>query len=125
MDGGARVVYEASWHPRAQFTDWNCSWLLECEGGYMVVDRDRVLVCEDTDPHVVRAPGEGAVEVPLATLALEDQAAVAAEFMRAVRAGEPAPTTAADNLRSLEMVLGAVEAAEQRRELQLGVTMPS
>jgi predicted dehydrogenase len=125
MDGGAQVVYEASWHPRAQFTDWNCRWLLECEGGYMVVDRDRVTVYEDADPHVVRAPGEGAVDVPLATLPLEDQAAVAAEFMRAVRAGEPAPTTAADNLRSLEMVLSAVEAADLGREVQLGARMPS
>jgi predicted dehydrogenase len=121
MDGGARVVYEASWHPRAQFTDWNCRWLLEFEGGYMVVDRDRVTMREDADPHAVRAPGDGAVDVPLTALPLEDQAAVAAAFMRAVRAGEPAPTTAADNLRSLEMVLGAVEAAELGREVELSM----
>jgi predicted dehydrogenase len=118
MDGGAKVVYDASWHPRAQFTDWNCRWLLECERGYMVVDRDRVTVREDPDPHAVRPPGDE-VEVPLAALAREDQAAVVAEFMRAVRAGEPAPTTAADNLRTLEMVLGAVEAADGGRRLEL------
>jgi predicted dehydrogenase len=125
MESGAQVVYEASWHPRAQFTDWNCRWLLECEGGYMVVDRDRVTVREAADPHQVPAPGDGAVDVPLARLPLEDQAAVAAAFIRAVRAGEPAPTTAADNLRSLEMVLGAVEAADSGREVELGARMPS
>jgi predicted dehydrogenase len=117
LEGGARAVYEGSWHPRAQFTDWNCRWLLECEGGYLVVDGDRVLIGEGRDPHDVTAPAP--VEVPLAALALQDQAAVAADFMRAVRAGEAAPTAAADNLRSLEMVFAAVESAQSERPVAL------
>ena len=119
MEGGARVIYEGSWHPRAQFTDWNCRWLLECERGYLVVDRDRVLVGESSDPHVVRALADGAVAVPCARLRHQEQAGVMADFERALRAGVPAPTTAADNLRSLEMVFGAVEAAERGREVAL------
>jgi predicted dehydrogenase len=118
MEGGARVVYEGSWHPRAQFTDWNCRWLLEFEGGYLIVAGDRVLVGEGRDPHEVAAPAP--VEVPLVALALQDQAAVVSDFMRAVRAGEAAPTAAADNLRSLEMVFGAVESAEEERPVELG-----
>jgi hypothetical protein len=35
-----------------------------------------------------------------------------------VRTGRPAPTTAADNLRSVEMVLNAVEAAETGRTVE-------
>jgi predicted dehydrogenase len=117
MEGGARVVYEGSWHPRAQFTDWNCRWLLECEGGYLILDRDRVLAGEDLDLHAVAAPAPAAV--PLVELPRQDQAAVASDFMRAVRAGEPAPTAAADNLRSLEMVFGAVESAQRGQPVAL------
>jgi len=40
-----------------------------------------------------------------------DQAAVLVDFASAIRDGRPAPTNAADNLRTVEMVLAAVEAA--------------
>ena len=119
METEARVVYEASWHPRAQFTDWNCRWLLECERGYLLADRDRVSVCEAPDAHHIAEPGVGAVDVPLVSLARQDQSATLTDFMRAVRAGEPAPTTAADNLRSLEMVFAAVDSAESGGEVTL------
>ena len=111
MAGGARVVYSASWHPRGQFTDWNCRWLVEGERGYLTLDRDRVRVFERDDPHRPGEPDE-AVDVPLVALEHTDQAAVLLDFWAAVRAGRPAPTTAADNLRSVEMVFAALEAAE-------------
>jgi predicted dehydrogenase len=109
MGGGARIVYSGSWHPRGQFTDWNCRWLVECERGYLVVDRDRVGVYEGDDPN---RPGTaaGEHEAPLVPMAHTDQAAVLLDFAAAVRAGRPAPTTAADNLRSAEMVFAAVDA---------------
>jgi predicted dehydrogenase len=118
METGARIVYEGSWHPRGQFTDWNCRWLLECEHGYLIVDRDRVALSADTDPHAPPEPGHE-LEVPLAPLALEDQAAVLTDFIAAVSAGRPAPTTATDNLRTIEMVLGAVEAARNGGDVVL------
>jgi hypothetical protein len=40
-----------------------------------------------------------------------DQTAVLMEFAAAVRDGRPAPTNAVDNLRTVGMVLAAVEAA--------------
>ena len=48
--------------------------------------------------------------MPLVALERTDQAAVLVDFARAAR-GPPAPTNAADNLRTVEMVLGAVESA--------------
>jgi predicted dehydrogenase len=117
LENGARVVYEGSWHPRVQATDWNCRWLLECERGYLTLDRDRVTICEQADPHRIPEPGDGVEELPLVELGHHDQAAMLMDFMRALRAGEAAPTTAADNLRSLEMVFAAVESARQGREI--------
>jgi predicted dehydrogenase len=120
LENGARVVYEGSWHPRVQATDWNCRWLLECERGYLTLDRDRVTISEQADPHRIPDPGVGVEDVPLVELGHRDQAAMLMDFMRALRAGEAAPTTAADNLRSLEMVFAAVESARQGREIPLG-----
>ena len=61
----------------------------------------------------VHRPGTAAEEevVPLVTLARTDQAAVLVDFAAALREGRPAATNAADNLRTVEMVLGAVESA--------------
>ena len=110
MDSGARVAYTGSWHPRGQFTDWNCRWLIECSGGYLTLDRDVVKVYRGTDVH---HPGTAAQEeiVPLVELERTDQAAVLVDFASAIRDGRPAPTNAADNLRTVEMVLAAVETA--------------
>jgi predicted dehydrogenase len=124
MDGGARVVYSASWHPRAQFTDWNCRWLIEGDRGYLTLERDRVQVCEREDPHHPGRPDE-AVDVPLVELERIDQAAVLLDFWDAVRAGRPAPTTAADNLRTVEMVFAAVEAAEAAGGVALDGMQPA
>jgi predicted dehydrogenase len=112
MDSGARVAYNGSWHPRGQFTDWNCRWLVECERGYLTLDRDALRVYRGSDVH---RPGTAADEevVPLVTLTRTDQAAVLFDFAAAVREGRPAATNATDNLRTVEMVLAAVEAATQ------------
>ena len=113
MDSGARIAYNGSWHPRGQFTDWNCRWLIECTGGYLTLDRDVVKVYRGDDVH---HPGTAAEEetVPLVALERTDQAAVLVDFGRAIRDDRPAPTNAADNLRTVEMVLAAVEAATLR-----------
>ena len=110
MDSGARVAYNGSWHPRGQFTDWNCRWLVECERGYLTLDRDVVRVFRGED---VNHPGTADEEqvVPLVVLERTDQAAVLVDFDAAIRDGRPAPTNALDNLRTVEMVLRAVESA--------------
>jgi predicted dehydrogenase len=122
MESGARVVYDGCWHPRSQSTDWNCRWLVDCEGGVLTIDRDRVAIAEGADPHRPLEPGDEQ-EIPLVELADGDQAAVLRDFMAAVRDGRPAPTTAADNLRSLEMVFAAVDAAGSGREVAIDGTL--
>jgi len=117
MENGARVLYAASWHPRVQDTDWNCAWLVECERGHLRLTADSLRVQETAGVHV---PGEpaGEEEIPLVTLERPDQATALVTFAEAVRTGRPAPTTAADNLRSVEMVLNAVEAAQMGRTVE-------
>jgi predicted dehydrogenase len=110
MDSGAHIAYSGTWHPRGQFTDWNCRWLIECSHGYLTLDRDVVKVYRGEDVH---HPGTAADEhvVPLVELERTDQAAVLVDVWKAIQEDRPAPTSAADNLRTVEMVLRAVEAA--------------
>ena len=123
MDSGARVAYNGSWHPRGQFTDWNCRWLIECSRGYLTLDRDVVKVYRGDDVH---HPGTAAEElvVPLVELERTDQAAVLVDFAAAIRDDRPAPTNAVDNLRTVEMVLSAVTSATLSASLVDGQPRP-
>jgi predicted dehydrogenase len=124
MENGARITYTASWHPRGQVTDWNCVWRIEAERGYLVLDRDVIRVYEGDDPHVPGTPDQEEV-VPLVAMPRSDQAAVLTDFADAVRSGRPAPTTARDNLRSIEMVFAAVQAATAGAAVALNGAQPS
>jgi predicted dehydrogenase len=119
MHGGARVLYSGTWHPRGQLTDWNGVWRIECERGYLVVGRDIVRVYEGDDPHRAGSADDETLE-PLVALPYTDQAAVLMDVAEAVRAGRPAPTTARDNLRSIAMVFGALQAAASGEPVPLG-----
>jgi predicted dehydrogenase len=118
LETGARVLYDGCWHPRSQSTDWNCRWLVDCEGGVLTLDRDRVRIAEGADPHAPLEPGAGR-DVPLVALPHGDQKALLLDFIAAVREGRQAATTAADNVRSLAMVFAAVEAAGSGREVAI------
>ena len=115
MDSGARVAYNGSWHPRGQFTDWNCRWLIECERGYLTLDRDVVSVYRGSDVHRPGHGGRGGGRA--AGRAGADRSGRGAGRLRRgpARAGGRRATNAADNLRTVEMVLGAVEAATRSR----------
>ena len=84
MDGGARVVYTASWHPRGQVTDWNCVWLLECERGYLVLDRDVVTRLGGRRRPPAGPPGEEESSRSSRS-PRRDQAAVLTDFRRRAR----------------------------------------
>jgi len=118
MENDARVVYSGSWHARGQHDDWNCTWLVECDEGYLRIARGRVhaYIGEPGDP----TSRQTEREVPLVPLASHDQVAVLDEFVAALREGRPASTTASDNVRTMEMVFGAVESVQAGHAVELG-----
>jgi predicted dehydrogenase len=113
MTNGARVLYNGSWHARAQHDDWNCTWLVECERGYLRLGRGRVRLYEGEpgEPDDVQEE----VEVPLVPLVDLNQAGVLAEFTQAVRSGGRTSITAADNLRSIGLVFAALRSVREGR----------
>ena len=57
------------------------------------------------------------LEVPVAAMPVERHAALMAEFVAALRAGRPPETNCQDNIKSLAMVLAAVESAKSGRKV--------
>ena len=99
----ARVVYHGSWCATGDETSWNGDWHIECEGGVIVSRDDRVFEA---------ATGEALREVPLEPMARTAQPYLLHEFYRALREGITPSTCGGDNLKSLRMVFGAVEAVK-------------
>jgi predicted dehydrogenase len=112
---GAQVVYTGSWASRARATTWDGSWEIQgTRGGLRWADNGvelRFASLFDT----VFMPGalerDGVMHVQLDQLEHEERAAVLSELAAAIAEDREPETAAADNVRSLALVLGAVESA--------------
>jgi len=114
---GAFVSYSGSWvslgGPQIN-TSIDGSWDIQGDGGAIQWNHNYVKLVPTDFADVVYRKGalerEGQVlEVPLAVLAAEERAGVLDEFVKAVREDRKPETHGQDNLKSLALVLGAVE----------------
>jgi predicted dehydrogenase len=114
---GAFVSYSGSWvslgGPQIN-TGIDGSWDIQGTGGAIQWNHNYVRLVPTDFADVVYRKGtlerEGQVlEVPLTVLEAEERAGVLAEFAGAVREGRKPETDGRDNLKSLALVLGAVE----------------
>src|SRR5579884_664910 len=117
LAGGATVVYDGSWATRRAETSWNGEWQVLGERGRLRWSGP------DADPLTGEVTLEPWAEPPrmLAPppLALSDRAGVLEAFRTAIATGQPPETSAADNIRSLAAVLGAVTSIEEARTVDL------
>jgi predicted dehydrogenase len=110
LDGGVPVVYEGDWATRGPETSWNGEWEIVGEKGRLHWRGDN----ED------RGTGEVLVErwddeprpVGQEDLAFVERAATLQKLREAIEDGRPPETSAADNVRSLAVVLGCVTSIE-------------
>jgi predicted dehydrogenase len=110
LDDGTPFSYSGDWSALGRQTGWNGTWRLQCAQGSIHAEKEDIFVtrCE-------RWGKNGREErVPVTTAPLNGQAALLADFARAIRTGEPAPTNGADNLRSFGAVMAAVASATSR-----------
>lgn len=101
---GSHVVYHGSWCATGDQTSWNGHWHIECERGVIVLRNNLVFEA---------AIGEALREVPVEAMARTGQHYLLHEFYRALREGITPSTHGRDNLKSLAMVFGAVQAVEE------------
>jgi predicted dehydrogenase len=108
--GGLQVLYHGSWCATGDETSWSGDWRIECAKGVVVSRQD--IVYEATTGQPLRQSAVG-------PLPLRAQAYLLDEFVRSVRSGTTPATVGSDNLRSLAMVFGAVEAVKTGQVVRL------
>jgi len=115
-EGGAEVVYTGSWVSHGRHTTWDGAWDIQGDRGGLLWAENRIEVRFASLFDTVFMSGaferDGVMEVELDRLDFEERAGTLAEFAAAVREGRPAETNARDNLKSLALVLAAVESAK-------------
>jgi predicted dehydrogenase len=122
MDTGAVVAYAGTWAPRGPETEWDGDWTIQCEGGSIRWSGSEVRLFEAGKPppgrvaRRLRRPGR---RIPPALLEQTDRAGVLAELAAAISESREPETSGRDNLRTLELVFGAVEAARTGAPVRL------
>lgn len=112
FEGGLQVLYHGSWCSTGDETSWSGDWRIECEKGIVVSRQDIVFEA---------FTGQPLRQTALRPMALRAQAYLLDEFIHCIR-GEASPATSgADNIKSLAMVFGAVEAVQSGNMVRLGV----
>ncbi|TNM29194.1 Gfo/Idh/MocA family oxidoreductase [Streptomyces sedi] len=110
MTGGARYVYTGSWCSPGVETSWNGRWRLSGEHGGALWDGSGPARFETGPeaeaPEAPAAPGHG-----------KGIAGALAEFVAALRTGRAPLGEVHQNLRTLAMVVAAVESAERDRRI--------
>jgi predicted dehydrogenase len=122
MTGGVVATYRGSWCAEGLNTSWNGQWRAVCRDGTALWDGAGESRAEKvtsrrrfvSDTRTVKAPAVGAMK-------RTGHAALIHEFVRCVRTGERPRTEAADNVKSLAMVFGAIESAETGRRVRIRI----
>jgi predicted dehydrogenase len=113
MSGGLVYTYRGSWCAEGLPTSWESDWRLIGERGTARWDGAQVLEAEvvrsTTGFQSERQPGAIG---PYSGPAIGGHAGLLADFIDCLRSGRTPETLAADNIKSLAMVFGAIESAE-------------
>ncbi|HEX6709383.1 MAG TPA: Gfo/Idh/MocA family oxidoreductase [Rubrobacter sp.] len=110
VEGGPPVVYEGDWATREAETSWNGDWEIVGEAGRLLwsgSEEDR-----GTGEVVLEKWGEepGPVEQP--DLEYVEREATLQALREAIEDGKPPETVAADNVKSLAVMLGCIRSIE-------------
>ncbi|HSV15397.1 MAG TPA: Gfo/Idh/MocA family oxidoreductase, partial [Tepidisphaeraceae bacterium] len=122
LTGGIVFTYRASWCSEGQITPWNGQWLLVGSKGTVRWDGASTFKAQrvkpDAKPDFIME--QQSLDVPVTPMEATGHAGCMREFLSAVREGRPPETDCRDNIKSLAMVLAAVESAKARAKV--GVT---
>lgn len=120
LTGGIAMTYRGSWAAEGANTAWEASWRIIGTRGTLLWDGN-----DGFDAHVVDGtdgflrPLRAVAVPPLADDLLTGHAGVIADFVAAVQGGTTPQTPGTDNIKSLAMVLSAIESADTGRRVTL------
>ncbi|HSZ41936.1 MAG TPA: Gfo/Idh/MocA family oxidoreductase [Trebonia sp.] len=108
---GVRFTYQGSWCAQGLDTSWDSSWRVLGPKGSVTWDGYDSLVAEMAEA--------GRREVAPPPIPAEGIDGSLADFIRALRGGEPPMSECHDNIRSLAMVMAALESSRAQRRVRV------
>ncbi|WP_382308020.1 Gfo/Idh/MocA family protein [Herbiconiux sp. UC225_62] len=117
---GAEISYVGSWHARRPHTSWDGTWEIHGTDASLSWDHNTVLLYPHSNVigetvfrrRALERPGD-VLEFPLEPLEREERWGTINEFISAIEEGRQPETHGGDNIRSLGLVLAAVESTKQ------------
>lgn len=106
LSRGITAVYTGAWAYAGAQTDWLGRWKIAAGDGIIRWDGGAMGQIQVVDPDGL------CHDVPLVSMECRSQAAVLAEFGRALRAGTSPETDATDNMKSFQIAMVAIESAD-------------
>jgi predicted dehydrogenase len=121
---GAVVNYTGSWVSRTPPTSWDGTWEVHGERGAIRLEENRITLFpselgDDVFRRGALQRAGNVMDVELIAMGEEERWATLAEFAASIAEGREPETSGRDNLRSLALVLGAVESARRGEPVAL------
>ncbi len=116
MSNGAVFTYSGSWAAKGFGTSWNCDWRA-------VGARGSALWRAGMEPVAEVFDGDSSTKVSPAYAwgdTVDSHPACLAEMFKALNEGYITETICTDNIKSMEMVFGAIQSSRTGRKVQLG-----
>jgi len=120
MTGGIVFTYRGSWCAEGQNTSWECAWRATGVCGTVSWDGFKTVTGEaaEGDEGFIRPCGQLPLPSPQA-LPHSGHAGVIREFLDCLESSSRPQTDCRDNIKSVAMVLGAIESAECGRRVTI------
>lgn len=113
---GEQVIYTGSWASHGGTSTWDGSWEIEGARGGITWKNNTVTVSYASVFDTVFMPGaverDGVMKIDLDRVEFEERAGTLTELRDAIRVGRPAETSVEDNIKSIALVLAAVESTK-------------
>ena len=121
MTDGIVFSYRGSWCAEGQSTNWNSSWRLLGGNGTVTWDGGEKFNAQAVKPNAPAAfqLEQQTLDVPIHPMPVTGHAAVMQEFVAALKENRKPETDCEDNIKSLAMVLAAVESAKVGKKVRV------
>ncbi len=116
FEDGAVVTYSGSWVSTAPRTNWAGEWHIECEGGEIIATSRG----EKSDYVAIRPLDKRLRALKLPEVPLTDRNGTLDAFVKAIQTGEEPETSGRNNLKTLALMLAAVESARTGKPVNIG-----
>ncbi len=121
MTGGIVYAYQGSWCAEGAGTSWEAEWRVVGTRGTAVWDGRDALWAEapQAKKAFIRRVKRTEIPAKAPVKQIGGHGGVIGEFLDRVRSGKTPETAAADNIKSLAMVHGAIEAAAKKARVRI------